>query len=200
MIMEQQNETGKSLSPLTVNRRKSGGIMKRIAIYTRVSTGKQDTENQAEQLRDFASRQGWQVVGEFTDVVSGTKSEKNRPQFARMMEAAYRREFDLVLFWALDRFSREGVLPTLKHLERLNSYGVDWRSYSEQYLDSTGIFKDAVISILATIGKQENIRRSERIHAGLRRARRAGKKLGRPFLKSDRKASRTTLWRRSKAS
>jgi hypothetical protein len=48
-----------------------------------------------------------------------------------------------VLFWALDRFSREGVLPTLHHLQRLDSWGVAWRSYTEQYLDSTGIFKDA---------------------------------------------------------
>ena len=66
------------------------------------------------------------------------------------MEAASRREVDLVLFWALDRFSREGVLPTLHHLQRLDSWGVAWRSYTEQYLDSTGVFKDAVISIMAT--------------------------------------------------
>jgi len=172
--------------------------MKRVALYTRVSTGKQDTENQAEILREFANRQGWEVVAEFTDVVSGTKSEKDRPQFRKMFEAASRHEFDLVLFWALDRFSREGVLPTLHHLQRLDNYAVGWRSYSEQYLDSTGVFKDAVISIMATIAKQENIRRKERILAGLKRARREGKRFGRPRV-SDRKASRTTLWRRSKA-
>jgi DNA invertase Pin-like site-specific DNA recombinase len=85
--------------------------------------------------------------------------------------AASRREFDIVLFWALDRFSREGVLPTLQYLQHPDAYGVGWRSYTEQYLDSTGVFKDAVISIMATIAKQENIRRSERIVAGLQRAR-----------------------------
>jgi DNA invertase Pin-like site-specific DNA recombinase len=70
------------------------------------------------------------------------------------------------------------------------------RSYTEQYLDSTGIFKDAVISIMATIAKQENLRRSERIMAGLARAKRNGSRLGRPRV-SNAKASRTTLWRRA---
>ena len=171
----------------------------KIAIYQRVSTAKQDAENQGDQLREFAKRQRWTIAQEFTDVVSGSKSERDRPQFKRLMEAASRREFDLVLFWALDRFSREGVLPTLHHLQRLDSCGIAWRSYTEQYLDSTGIFKDAVISIMATIAKQENIRRSERIMAGLQRAKRNGSRLGRPHI-SDAKASRTTLWRRSRKS
>jgi DNA invertase Pin-like site-specific DNA recombinase len=127
--------------------------------------------------------------------VSGTKSERDRPDFKRLFELASRREFDIVLFWALDRFSREGVLPTLHHLQRLDSYGVAWRSFTEQYLDSTGIFKDTVISIMATIAKQENVRRSERVKAGLARAKRRGAKFGRPRV-SDAKASRTTLWRR----
>jgi DNA invertase Pin-like site-specific DNA recombinase len=177
---------------------KTGRILKqmKIAIYNRVSTGKQDPLNQADQLREFASRQSWSITHDFTDVVSGSKSERDRPQFRKLMEAASKREFDMVLFWALDRFSREGVLPTLQHLQRLDAYGIGWRSYTEQYLDSTGVFKDAVISIMATIAKQENIRRSERIVAGLQRAKRNGSRLGRPQV-ANAKASRTTLWRRA---
>lgn len=170
----------------------------KIAIYNRVSTGKQDPLNQSDQLRDFAQRQSWIITHNFTDVVSGSKTERDRPQFRKLMEAASKREFDLVLFWALDRFSREGTLPTLHYLQRLDSFGVAWKSYTEQYLDSTGMFKDAVIAILAVIAKQENIRRSERIIAGLQRARRTGSRLGRPRV-SDAKASRTTLWRRKSA-
>ena len=92
------------------------------------------------------------------------------------------RKFDLVLFWSLDRLSREGVSATLGHLERLTSYGVGWRSHTEEYLDSTGIFKDAVIAILAVIAKQERIRRSERAKAAIAKLRRQGKTdhLGRP--------------------
>ena len=84
-----------------------------------------------------------------------------------------------------NRLSREGVLPTLRYLERLNGYGIAWRSFTEQYLDSTRIFKDAVISIMATIARQENVRRSERTKAGLARVRAQGVKLGRPRAQFD---------------
>lgn len=154
----------------------------RIAIYARVSTKDkgQDTENQLVQLREFASRQGWQVVSEYVDRETGGNGD--RAQFQAMFEAASRRKFDLLLFWALDRLSREGVLETLQHLNRLTSYGVGYRSFAEQYFDSCGIFKDAVIAIMATLAKQERIRMSERTKAGLAQARRNGRQIGRPRL------------------
>ena len=86
----------------------------------------------------------------------------------------------MLLFWALDRLSRERVLETLQHLNRLTSYGVGYRSFTEQYFDSCGIFKDAVITIVATVAKQERVRISERVKAGLETARAKGKRLGRP--------------------
>lgn len=95
-------------------------------------------------------------------------------------------EFDTVLFWSLDRFSREGVYETLQHLQRLAGFGVGYRSFTEQYLDSCGLFKDAVISILATIAKQERIRISERVAAGLQRVRQQGRVGGRPRVIADR--------------
>jgi len=160
---------------------------KRIVLYARVSTKDkgQDTENQLSQLREFAQKQDWTIVREYVDHVSGKTAEK-RPQFQAMLAAASRREFDLVLFWSLDRFSREGVLPTLKHLEVLTSYGVAWKSYTEQYFDSCGIFRDAVISIAATLAKQERLKISERTVAGLERAREQGRVGGRPKLVVDR--------------
>jgi DNA invertase Pin-like site-specific DNA recombinase len=103
-------------------------------------------------------------------------------EFQAMFEAASQRKFDLLLFWALDRLSREGVLETLQHLNRLTSYGVGYRSFAEQYFDSCGIFKDAVIAIMATLAKQERIRMSERTKAGLAQARRNGRQIGRPRL------------------
>jgi DNA invertase Pin-like site-specific DNA recombinase len=160
---------------------------KRIALYARVSTKDrgQDTENQLAQLREFAGKQDWTIVHEYVDHVSGKTAEK-RPQFQAMLEAASRRHFDLVLFWSLDRFSREGVLPTLKHLELLTSYGVAWKSFTEQYFDSCGIFRDAVISIAATLAKQERLKISERTIAGLQRAKRQGRVGGRPRVVVDR--------------
>jgi len=152
----------------------------RTAIYARVSTRErgQDTQNQLHQLRGFAARQGWLIVSEFVDYESG--STDDRDQFRAMFQAASRRQFDVLLFWSLDRFSREGVFETLTHLNRLTGYGVHYRSFTEQWFDSCGIFRDAVISIMATLAKQERVRISERTRAGLERARREGKTLGRP--------------------
>jgi DNA invertase Pin-like site-specific DNA recombinase len=152
----------------------------KTAIYARVSTkdGRQDTENQLRQLRTFAATQGWTVVHEYVDRASGKRGD--REQFQKMFGAASRREFDCLLFWSLDRLSREGTVKTLNHLERLNGYGVNYRSFTEQYLDSTGMFKEAVIGILAAVAKQERVRLSERTVAGLERAKAQGRVGGRP--------------------
>ena len=154
----------------------------RVALYARVSkdNGKQDTANQLHELTEFCQRSNWEIVHEYIDRATGKNSD--RPQLQRMFSDASKRHFDLVLFWALDRFSREGVFDTLNHLQRLSAAGVGWRSYTEQFFDSAGPFKDAVISIMATLAKMEREKISERTKAGLRRARRAGKVLGRPRL------------------
>ncbi|HEY4049066.1 MAG TPA: recombinase family protein [Acidobacteriaceae bacterium] len=91
----------------------------------------------------------------------------------------------ILLFWSLDRLSREGTVETLNHLQRLTSYGVNYRSFTEQYLDSTGIFKEAVIGILAAVAKQERVRLSERTIAGLERAKAQGRVGGRPKVQDD---------------
>ena len=138
----------------------------RVAIYGRVSTRDkgQEVENQLAQLREFAAKQGWTISCEYADRESG--ANRDRIEFQEMFRDAARRRFDLLLFWSLDRFTREGVLETLTHLNRLTGAGVGCRSFTEPYFDSCGIFKDAVISILATIAKQERIRLSERVRAG----------------------------------
>jgi len=170
-----------SIPGITDSSQPGKGCPMKAALYLRVSTDKQEAENQAIQLRNFAASQEWEIVTEFCDeAISGTKGEKDRPAFRKMFEAASRRQFDLLLFWSLDRLSREGVLPTLTYLQRLTTYGIKWRSFTEQYIDSCGIFADAVISIMAVIAKQENVRRSERTRAGLERVRREGRALGRP--------------------
>lgn len=152
----------------------------KIAIYARVSTKDkgQETENQLVQLRDFAGKQTWTVFDDYVDHESGAESD--RAEFQRMFRDASRRKFDLVLFWSLDRLSREGVLETLQHLNRLTACGVGYKSFTEQYLDSCGIFKDAVIGILAVIAKQERVRLSERTRAGIAVARSKGRQIGRP--------------------
>jgi DNA invertase Pin-like site-specific DNA recombinase len=151
----------------------------RAAIYARVSTrDKQDAENQLAQLRQFLTASGYTPTGEYVDHESGARPD--RPAFLAMLEDARRRRFDVLLFWSLDRLSREGVFETLRHLQQLTAAGVKWRSYTEQYLDTCGVFADAVIAILAAIARQERIRLSERTRAGMERARRNGVAIGRP--------------------
>ena len=161
----------------------------RVAIYARVSTVDkgQEAENQLLQLREFVAnraRDEWTLTGEYIDQASGKTAD--RSAFQRLFRDAAERKFDLVLFWSLDRFTREGVLETLQHLDRLTSSGVDWWSFREEYLRSIGPFRDAVLSILATIAKQERVRMSERVRAGLDRARAQGKAIGRPKVIVDR--------------
>lgn len=160
--------------------------MMTCALYARVSTKgtRQDTENQLVQLREFSAKQGWTISREYVDRVTGKHSD--REQFQKLFQDASQKKFDIVLFWSLDRFSREGVRETLNHLERLNSYGVNFRSFTEQYVDSCGMFKDAVLAILAVIAKQERVRLSERTLAGLAKARKQGRIGGRPRVVCDR--------------
>jgi DNA invertase Pin-like site-specific DNA recombinase len=130
------------------------------------------------QLREFSVLQGWTTVREYIDHESGSTNE--RAEFQAMFRDASQRKFDVFLFWALDRLSREGVLETLQHLSRLTAFGVGYRSFTEQYFDSCGIFKDAVIAIIATVAKQERVRISQRVRAGLDLARAKGRRIGRP--------------------
>jgi DNA invertase Pin-like site-specific DNA recombinase len=149
------------------------------ALYARVSTRDkgQTTENQLRELRAFAERLGYTIYQEYCDQESGGSAE--RPAFQQLFVDAYQRRFDVVLFWSLDRFSREGVTETLNYLQRLTAVGVQFKSFTEQYLDSTGLFREAIIGFLAAIAKQERVRFSERIKAGQARSSKAP---GRPAL------------------
>lgn len=157
----------------------------RAAIYTRVSLadGRQTTENQRQQLTEFCERVGWKVGAQFSDNRTGATT--NRLGLTRMMTAASKREFDVLVFWSLDRVSRTGALSVLNLFEQLRSYGVQYRSLQESYLDSAGPFADVFISLLASIAKLERQKISERTLAGLARARKQGRIGGRPRVESD---------------
>jgi len=162
----------------------------RAALYARVSTQHkgQETANQLLQLRECCQAQHWSVLQEYEDHESGGKTE--RTAFQQMLRDAAARRFDVLFFWSLDRLTREGTLATLKYLELLESYGVRWRSLTEPWIDSAGPFRDVIISLLASLAKQERVRISERVRAGLTRARqhgtRSGRSIGRPRLVFDR--------------
>lgn len=137
----------------------------------------QDPESQLLQLRQYAAAQGWGTV-EYVDMESGSHAE--RPQLQELFAAATRREFNVVLVWALDRFTREGVLETFVHIKKLLDYGVQFESFTEAHFRTTGGVGEIMIAIAAWIAKQERIRISERTKAGLARARANGQRLGKP--------------------
>jgi DNA invertase Pin-like site-specific DNA recombinase len=156
----------------------------RVAIYARVSTKDkgQDPENQLHQLREFAERHGT-IYRVFTDQESGGKA--GRAAFQQLLLEAYQQRFDLVVFWRLDRFSREGALATLRYLKELKDHGVNYKSFTEPYLDSLGPFGDVIVSMLATIAAQDLIKISENTRAALAKKKAAGVQLGAPTKSAD---------------
>lgn len=154
----------------------------RVAIYCRVSTqGKgQDTANQLRQLKAFAAKQEWTVVNVYEEHVSGRKGERDREVFRQVFADAGKRKWDCLLFWSLDRLTRQGAFATMKYLSRLSELGIGYRSFTEEYVSTLGVFGDVIVSLLATLAKQEAIRVSERTKAGLERARSQGRVGGRP--------------------
>lgn len=152
----------------------------KIGIYARISKESSDLNNQLLLLREYCKSMNYTIYNEYTDVVSGASA--NRSEFNKMMSDASRHKFDMVLFYALDRFSREGARRTIYYLQMLDEYSVKYKSYTEQYIDSSGLFADVIIALLSTLAKQERIRISERVHAGLARAKQQGRVGGRPTL------------------
>ncbi len=124
---------------------------------------------------------GYTIYEEYVDNESGSNGRSERSQFNQMFTDASLRKFDLLLFWALDRFTREGLQKTIYYLQQLDSFGVNFHSYKEEYLNTDNeLVRDILISVLASLAKQERRRISERTKAGLETARKKGKRLGPP--------------------
>jgi DNA invertase Pin-like site-specific DNA recombinase len=155
----------------------------RVAIYCRVSTDDkgQDPENQLRQLRSWCGRLGYTIAREYVERESGGRGAEYRTQLARLFSEAARREFDLLLVWSLDRFSREGMAATVGHLQRLAQHGVAFRSFTEEHLSTDNeLVRNVLLAVLASLAKLERQKISQRTKAGLERARAMGKRLGRP--------------------
>jgi DNA invertase Pin-like site-specific DNA recombinase len=102
-----------------------------------------------------------------------------------MMDAASKRKFDCVLFWALDRFSREGMVQTILHLQRLDAYGVSFHSYTEPHLATDNeLVRNILLALLASLAKLEAQKIAERTKAGMAKARANGKRIGRPAIEA----------------
>ena len=147
----------------------------RAALYARVSTDSQTSDNQMMELREYVARQGWTAEEYIDHAVSGSK--ESRPAIDRLMFDARRRRFDAVIVWRLDRFGR-----SLRHivtaLDELHARGIAFISLGEGIDLSTPAGR-LQLHILSALAEFERARIQERIHAGIARARAQGKRLGR---------------------
>lgn len=159
-------------------------MTKRIALYTRVSTDQQTTENQRLELLAVAQRNGWELVAEFCDHgISGAKGRDQRPGYDNLMKAIARREIDLVATWAVDRLGRS-LQNLVGFLTEINAKGVDLYLH-QQALDTSTPSGRAMFGMLSVFADFERELIRSRIMAGLARS---TKKPGRPALDADKVA------------
>jgi DNA invertase Pin-like site-specific DNA recombinase len=155
------------------------GKTKRVALYARVSTDAQTTENQLLQLRAVAERHGWMIVADYVDNgVSGAKGRQERPQFDALLKGVARREFDMIAAWSVDRLGRS-LQDLLGFLLELQSKRVDLYLH-QQSLDTSTPMGKAMFQMCGVFAELERSIIQERVKAGLERARAKGVTLGRP--------------------
>ncbi len=145
----------------------------RAALYARVSTDRQETENQLWELRAYCQRQGWEIFREYVDEDVSGKADR-KPKLEALKVDAHRRRFDVVVFWALDRLTRKGVKDAIDILHYFAACGVDFISHQEPYLKTLGPWRDAVVALIATIANFELERSRERIRSGMETAKDKG--------------------------
>ena len=163
--------------------RNMGLHMKRVAIYLRVSTSKQDTDNQRRELEAVAARSGWDVVRVYEDAgISGAKGRDKRPGLDAMLKAVNAKEFDMVTAWSVDRLGRS-LTDLLGILQGLHDKGVDLFLH-QQGLDTSTTAGKAMFQMLGVFAEFERGIIRERVNAGLARAKVKGTKLGRRTVKA----------------
>jgi DNA invertase Pin-like site-specific DNA recombinase len=157
---------------------------KRAALYLRVSSLDQHPETQLYDLQQLAAQRGYEVVKQYTDRISGAKAR--RPALDELLADARRRKFNVVVVWAFDRMARS-VRHFLEVLDELNQLNIEFVSHREN-IDTGGALGRAMIVIVGAIAELERSLITERVRAGMRRARLEGTILGRKPLDVDRTA------------
>ena len=159
-------------------------MVRKVAIYTRVSTLDQTINNQLIELRDHCSKMGWEIVKEYADGgLSGTLSRDKRPALNSLIKDAYRKRFDSVVCWDISRIGRS-IKELILFLSDMKDRGIGICSVRQGFDTSTsmGEIMFQFVGILSS-GEREMI--WERTLAGLERARREGKTLGRRKVTND---------------
>ncbi len=152
---------------------------KKVAIYARVSTDSQTTENQLVELRDVSERMGWEVAGEYVDqAISGAKGRDQRPAFDQLLRGATRREFDIVAAWSVDRLGRS-LQHLVEFLNEIHGSGVDLYLHQQGINTATPAGK-ALFQMCGVFAEFERSIIRERVLSGIARSKVKGTKSGRP--------------------
>ena len=157
--------------------------MKTAAIYARVSTNGQTTDNQVRELRRAAKRHGWKISAEYIDRgISGAKGRDKRPELDKLLKAANRRDFSIIMAWSVDRLGRS-LQHLVGFLDEIHAKGVDLYLH-QQNIDTSTPSGKAMFQMAGVFAEFERSMIQERVRAGLDRAREQGKVLGRPKVSS----------------
>lgn len=153
--------------------------MKTAAIYMRVSTDQQTTDNQRLELEKVAAKSGWQIIEVYEDAgISGSKGRDKRPALDAMLKAATKRKFDVMMVWSVDRLGRS-LQDLVSIMHELNAVGVDMYLH-QQAIDTSTPSGKALFQMCGVFAEFERSMIVERVNAGLSRAKAQGKQLGRP--------------------
>jgi DNA invertase Pin-like site-specific DNA recombinase len=155
-----------------------------VAVYIRVSTVHQNSDNQLHELERISALRDWTIVATYRDDgISGAKGRDGRPALDQMLKAATRREFDLIAVWSIDRLGRS-LSDLISTVNNLHTQGVDI-FFAQQAIDTTTPSGKLLFSVMGSFAEYERELIRERIKLGVERARKEGKKLGRPSSVTD---------------
>ena len=154
-----------------------------VAVYVRVSTSSQTTENQIIELSEVCERNKWHITNVYNETISGTKGVDERAELNRLMQDATRKRFSKVVVWSVDRVGR-----SMKHLvtvlSQLKDLGCDIYSY-KQAIDTSTTMGSSFFHMVGIFAELENNMRKERQKIGIRRALENGAKFGRKSIMTD---------------
>jgi DNA invertase Pin-like site-specific DNA recombinase len=164
------------------------------ATWFRVSTTDQETDNQVPDVERLMAHRGYREAEGCRYVVRDSAWEPGpeyRREMARLLRDAHAGKFSVLVTWAADRLSREGIEALLSVVRKLRASGVAVVSVMEPWLDTTNpAVAELLLAIMAWVAEQESQRRSERVRAGMARARAEGKNVGRPAGARDKRPRR----------
>jgi len=155
----------------------------RACLWLRVSTDSkgQDPELQRADLERVCHQRGWEIVKVY-EVEESAFGKRPREQFQAMLEEARKGKFDVLVAWSMDRFSREGEWSVSRIMAALQDWNVQFYSYNEPFLDTTGPFAGFLIPLFAWLARQESIRKGKAVKLGMEKAKAQGKAVGRPVI------------------